>query len=86
MSPPEIATLGLKLHWAYANLAMLHAGVKDGVPQFTRKHFIIRQRLYSGLERGTMALGTIAHDERLKMVLPSACCYWGTKLPDVRIR
>lgn len=38
---------------------------------------MIRSRLYSGLTKGTKQIGPLADDERLKMVLPQACCYCG---------
>jgi hypothetical protein len=39
---------------------------------------MIRARLYKGLRGGTMNIGPIADDERLKMILPQACCYCGS--------
>ena len=73
-------TLGELLYKAYSNLAMAHAAVSDGSNEYSRKHFAIRARLYKGLTEGTMNLGSFADDERLKMVLPRACCYCGA--PD----
>jgi hypothetical protein len=40
---------------------------------------MIRSRLYKGLRDGGMNIGTIANDERLKLVLPQACCYCGAR-------
>jgi len=74
----QIHTVGELLHWSYANLAMNHAAHDDGAKSCGRRHFIIRSRLYAGLRGGTMQLGSLADDERLKMILPQACCYCGS--------
>ena len=71
----EPATVGELLHWSYANLAMAHSALTDKSVSYGRKHFMIRARLYKGLNAGTMAIGPLAEDERLKMILPQACCY-----------
>ena len=46
---------------------------------YAKSHFIIRSRLYSGLRRGTMSIGSIVDDERLKLVLAQACAYCGSQ-------
>lgn len=71
----EIRTVGELLHWSYANLVMAHAAVAAKRLKYGRTQFIIRARLYAGLNKGTMSIGPLADDERLKMVLPQACCY-----------
>ena len=38
---------------------------------------MIRARLLKGLSTGTMAIGSLLDDERLKMTLPRACAYCG---------
>ncbi|MCA9445156.1 MAG: HNH endonuclease [Candidatus Omnitrophica bacterium] len=75
---PKILTVGDALYWAYANLAMAHKGVSDKDHKYVVLHFSIRAKLFSGLKKKTMNLGSIADDERLKMILPQACCYCGT--------
>lgn len=72
-------TLGEVLYWAYSNLAMAHAAVDEGATKYSRVHFIIRSRLYAGLRNGTMNVGSLADDERVKMVLDKMCCYCGGK-------
>ncbi len=74
---PDITTIGESLYWCYANLAMAHAAVKAQSPKYNQTHFIIRSRLYKGLMNQSMSIGTIADDERLKMILPQGCCYCG---------
>lgn len=68
-------TVGELLHWSYANLAMAHAAVSAQADAYGRTHFMIRARLYKGLNAETMSIGPLADDERLKMILPQACCY-----------
>ncbi|MEX2264505.1 MAG: HNH endonuclease [Bryobacteraceae bacterium] len=75
----QITTVAESLYWSYANLAMAHAAVEEGASTYGRIHFIIRSRLYKGLRDGSMNIGVIADDERLKLVLPQACCYCGAR-------
>lgn len=76
---PELRTVGELLHWSYANLAMAHAACTNGAVAYTGLHFSIRARLYKGLRTGSMAIGPLADDERLKLVLPQACAYCGSR-------
>lgn len=75
----EIETVGELLHWSYANLAMAHSAVTAKAEKYGRTQFMIRSRLYAGLNKQTMKIGPLADDERLKMVLPQACCYCGSR-------
>jgi len=75
----EIKTIGELLHWSYANLAMAHAAITAKSQKYGRTEFIIRARLYKGLNSQSMRIGPLADDERLKMLLPQACCYCGSK-------
>ncbi|MGC8641062.1 MAG: HNH endonuclease [Isosphaeraceae bacterium] len=75
----EITTVGELLHWSYANLAMAHSAITTKAEEYGRLHFMIRSRLYAGLNKGTMSIGPLADDERLKMVIPQACCYCGSR-------
>ena len=68
-------TVGELLHWSYANLAMAHAALSAKAQSYGRPHFMIRARLFKGLNAGTMNIGALADDDRLKMILPQACCY-----------
>jgi hypothetical protein len=58
---------------------MAHAAVAKGERQYGRLHYMIRSRLHNGLLAGTMSIGPIAEDEKLKLILPQSCCYCGTK-------
>ena len=75
----EIHTIGELLHWSYANLAMAHAAVTAKADKYGRTQYMVRSRLYTGLNKQTMSIGPLADDERLKMVLPQACCYCGSR-------
>jgi hypothetical protein len=75
----KITTVGELLHWSYSNLAMAHSAITAKVEKYGRTQFMIRSRLYAGLNKQTMNIGPIADDERLKMVLPQACCYCGSR-------
>ena len=75
----EITTVGELLHWSYANLAMAHSAITVKAEKYGRTQFMIRSRLYKGLNKQTMSIGPLADDERLKMVLPQACCYCGSR-------
>ena len=77
MVMPRLHTLGDLLHWSYANLAMAHAAVEDGAKTYGRIHFIIRSRLFKGLQTGAMNVGSIIIDEKLKLQAPTACVYCG---------
>jgi len=70
-------TVGERLYWCYANLAMAHAALAGGAAAYGRTHYIVRARLLKGLTSGTMALGSLVEDDRLKLVLPRTCCYCG---------
>lgn len=76
MEPKTIKEL---LYWSYANLAMAHAAVTKKDNKYGRTHFVIRSRLYKGLNEETMSTGDLAEDEKLKLFLPQACCYCGSK-------
>ncbi len=75
----EITTVGELLHWSYANLAMAHSAIEAKADNYGRIQFMIRSRLYKGLNLQTMKIGPLADDERLKMLLPQACCYCASR-------
>ncbi len=78
-SMPPPSTVAESLYWSYANLAMAHAALVQRANAYGRVQFMIRARLYKGLCTGTMNMGALADDERLKLVLPQACCYCGSR-------
>ena len=72
-------TVGELLAWAYANLAMAHVAVVDGDPAYGRKHYAIRTSYHKGLLLGKPFMRSLADDERLKLTLPLACTYCGSR-------
>jgi hypothetical protein len=77
--PFSPSTVGELLHWSYANLAMAHAAIATRQERYGPVQFMVRARLYKGLNAGTMKIGPLADDDRLKMILPQACCYCGAR-------
>lgn len=75
----EITTVGELLHWSYANLAMAHSAISHKAGKYGGREYMVRSRLYAGLNKQTMNIGPLADDERLKMVLPQACCYCASR-------
>ena len=81
MKSTEIKTIKELLYWSYANLAMAHSAIESGSGQFNRTHFIIRNRLFSGLMKGTMKIGSLIDDEKIKIKNSDRCCYCGILAP-----
>jgi hypothetical protein len=79
MAQPKLETVGDILFWSYANLAMAQAAVWQHASVYQKPHFIIRSRLYRGLLKGTMNVGSILDDERLKLRYHQSCAYCGTR-------
>jgi hypothetical protein len=77
--PKELKAIGERLYWAYANLAMAHDAVTSGKDKYSQTSYRIRSRLYAGLMNGTMNVGALVEDERLKLILPQACSYCGSR-------
>ncbi len=75
----EIETVGEYLYWSYANLAMAHAALSHEVEKFGTIHYMIRAKLFAGLCNGTMRIGPLADDERLKLIIAQACSYCGCR-------
>lgn len=75
---PNLETLGDLLYWAYANQAMAEKAVHDHADEYQQLHFIVRSRLWSGLKRGTMKVGSRVKDQRQRLKMPRACIYCGS--------
>ena len=59
----ENTTVGELLHWSYANLAMAHSAISAisaKAETYSRTQFMIRARLYAGLNKQTMNIGPLA--------------------------
>lgn len=69
-------TVGEYFHWVYANLAMAHATLNGGHQKYEQMDFIIRARLYKGLNDGTMHIASVYEDEKYKLSNVK-CAYCG---------
>ena len=78
MSSSPKNTVGERLYWSYANLAMAEMAVHNRDLKYAQKHFMIRARLYSGLTKGTMSPRSLMRDQRIRMTLPQECVYCGS--------
>lgn len=58
---------------------MAHQAIEAKADKYGPVQFMVRSRLYKGLNRQTMNIGPLADDERLKMLLPQSCCYCGSR-------
>jgi hypothetical protein len=79
MPPSSQPTIAEHLYWSYANLAMVEMAVHDHDTKYTKKHFMIRARLYAGLTNGTMSPRSLMRDQRIRMQLPQECVYCGSQ-------
>ena len=71
-------TVRESLYWSYANLAMAFASSKHGEPEYQQVDFIVRNKIYHGLLKGKLLLGSLLIDEREKLATANACCYCGS--------
>ncbi len=72
-------TVRESLFWSYANLAMACTGDRHDEPTYQQVDYIVRNKIYHGLLRGTLQLGSFLNDEKLKMHTSDACCYCGSQ-------
>lgn len=77
MREPEIITVADLLFWSYANLGMAQKATYDRATRYTQLHFIIRNKLWSGLRKGTTKPASVLKDLRAKMKRPDFCAYCG---------
>lgn len=79
----KFLTVSARLHWSYANLAMAHAALNSGAKKYGPfPYYQIRAKLFAGLNSGTMAIGLLLDDERLKVLSSAYCAYCGKTNPD----
>ncbi len=72
-------TVGESLFWSYANLAMAFTGDRHDKPKYQQIDYIVRNKLYYGLLRGTHQIATFLKDEMEKLDASDACCYCGSQ-------
>lgn len=80
MSTVTPRTVGESLYWSYANLAMAIASFQHDEPEYQQTDYIVRNKIYYGLLRGTLKLGSFLKDERLKLAFSDSCCYCRSQL------
>ena len=68
-------TIGESLYWSYANLAMAFASARHEEPDYQQRDFIVRNKIYHGLSRGTLQIGSLIIDEKEKLATSGLCCY-----------
>lgn len=60
-------TLKELIYWSYSNLAMAHSAVVKKQDNYSSFYFMIRSRLYKGLNTGTMNIRSFFDDEKIKL-------------------
>ena len=80
MAVVDPKTVAESLYWSYANLAMAFASSEHDKPEYQQTDYIVRNKLYLGLLRGKLNLGSFLIDEKEKMRSSDACCYCGSQL------
>ena len=75
---PAIGTVRQHVAWSYANLARAHSAVAGGHARYRTHHHMIRAKLYKGLVAGTMRIGSMADDERVKLLAQPGCAHCGS--------
>ena len=75
---PKYQNVRELLYWSYANLALAHSALSKGQERYGRVNYMIRAKLYKGLCQGTMSVGTILDEEKVKLNQPLLCCFCGS--------
>jgi len=76
-SDKRFTTVKELLYWSYANLAMAHYAISNQEKKYTKVSFMVRARLHKGLMNGSMHIGTIMDDEKIKLINSDRCAYCG---------
>jgi len=78
MAERKIETVREQIYWSYANLAMAHTAVDKKQEKYERFNYIIRAKLFKGLNDGTMNMRSIFDDEKIKLQVGQVCNYCGS--------
>ncbi|MFA7232387.1 MAG: hypothetical protein WC071_14030, partial [Victivallaceae bacterium] len=78
MAKRELNTVKELLFWSYANLAMAHVAVDRKQDKYATFNFMIRAKLFKGLMDGSMNIGTMFDDEKIKLLSGNKCSYCGS--------
>ena len=78
MKEKELKSVKELLFWSYANLAMAHTAVSRKQDKYKTFNYMIRAKLYKGLITGSMNIGIIFDDEKIKLESGMKCSYCGS--------
>jgi len=78
MAKQKIETVRELIYLAYSNLAMAHTAVDKKQEKYETFNFMIRAKLFKGLNDGTMCMRTIFDDEKIKLQTGQICNYCGS--------
>ncbi len=78
MAKQKLETVGEILYWSYANLAMAHMAVENSKEKYGVPNYVVRAKLFKGLKDGSMKMGTIFSDEKIKLKTGQYCNYCGS--------
>lgn len=76
MKKKEFETIEQYFFWCYSNMAMAHAALSNNHIRYEQLDYMIRSKLYKGLNCGTMHIHSIFDDEKYKLN-NIRCCYCG---------
>ena len=76
-APKSPTTIREQIARSYANLARAQAALERGAGKYATVDHMIRAKLQRGLIDGTMRMGSLYDDERIKMKAPQVCNYCG---------
>ena len=66
------------IYWIYSNIALAHSAVRNNHNKYSGIDYIIRSCIYKGLCTGSMSIGSLYDDEKVKLDT-SAYCHCGTE-------
>ena len=78
MAKKKLITVKEIIYWSYANLAMAHTAVDKEQEKYTRFNYMIRAKLFKGLNNGTMNMRSLFDDEKIKLQTGQICNYCGS--------
>lgn len=67
------------LDWSYANLAAYQLALQQDPPAYTKQCWMVRARLFKGLQSGSMIRQSIYLDERIKLSHMDQCACCGVR-------
>jgi len=79
MATPKLVTVRDLIAWCYANVACAHSALAAGRIKHKPIDWMIRAKLFRGLREGTMRMGGLFDDERIKLVEQPKCTYCGAE-------